>query len=76
MPPLVLRRRAAGDLAKHAMELRVAAEASVECRLEQRASPAGVVLKFVAFEESLHALAVAERDDGEAGLLFEEAAEP
>ena len=56
------------------MELWVAAEACVEGGFEQRALPAGVAFELIAFEESLHALAVSERDDGEAGLLFEEAA--
>ncbi len=57
------------------MELRVAAEPCVEGCIEQRDLPAGVALLLVAVEESLHALAVAELDDGEAGLLFEEATE-
>src|SRR5579862_2174976 len=75
VPTLVFRGRTAGDLAKDAMELRVAAEPCVERRVEQRTLEAAVAVTLVAVEESLHALAVAEFDDGKPGLLFEEAAE-
>lgn len=74
MSALVLRRRAPGDPSKDAVELRIAAEACVEGGVEKCALPAGVALQFVAVEEALHALAVSELDDGETGLLFEEAA--
>src|SRR6185437_16709763 len=57
------------------MKLRVATEACVQRGVEQRVLPAGAVVRLVAVEESLHALAVAELDDGESCLLFEEAAE-
>ena len=70
---LVLCRRASGDLAKDAMELRVAAEACVERGVEQRGLLSGVVSKLETFEESLHALTVTELDDGKPCLLFEEA---
>ena len=75
MSPLVLRRRAPGDFAKDAMELWVAAKTSVKGGVEQCALAAGVALHLIAVKESLHALTVAELDEGEAGLLFEEAAE-
>jgi hypothetical protein len=57
------------------MELRVAAESSVEGGVEQRDLPPRIAFPLVMVEESLHALAVAELDDGESSLLFKEAAE-
>lgn len=71
-----LGRRAARDVAKNAVELWVAAEACRERGLQQRALPPGSIAGLVAFEEPLHALAVSELDSREAGLLFEETAEP
>lgn len=56
------------------MELRVAAEACIESGIEKRTLSAGLSIQFVAIEESLHPLAVAELDDGEPRLLFEETA--
>lgn len=75
MPPLIFRGRAAGYLAKDAVKLRVAAEASIERGFKQSALPAGAALKFITVEEPPHALAVAELDDGEPSLLFEKTAE-
>ncbi len=57
------------------MELRVAAEPSVECGIEQCDLPARIAFALVVLEESLHALAVAELDNRQPRLLFEEAAE-
>ena len=73
---MVLRGRAAGDVAKDAMELRVASETRIEGGFEQRALPPGIAFDLVAFEKSLHALAIAEINDREPRLLFEQAAEP
>jgi hypothetical protein len=75
VPSLVLSGRTAGDLAKDAMELRVAAKAGIERGVEQCALSANVALKLIAVEEALHAPAVTELDNGEPGLLFEETAE-
>ena len=57
------------------MELRIAAEACIESSVKQGDLPAGVPLKLVPIEESLNALPVAELDDRNAGLLFEETTE-
>lgn len=76
MPPLELRRGATGDLTEDAMELRVAAETCAESGVEQCALASGFALAFIVLEEALHALSVAEVDDGEPGLLLEEPAEP
>jgi hypothetical protein len=71
----VLGGRAAGDLPEDAVELRIASEAGCKRSIEQSALTS-FTAKFKVIEEPLNTLAIAKLNDGEAGLLFEEPAEP
>lgn len=76
VPSLILSRRTAGDLPKDPVKLRVAAESGGEGRLQQSGVVPRITPAFIPIEEALHALTIAELDDREPCLLFEEAAEP
>ena len=75
MPPLVLSRRAPGELPKDAMKLRITTEARFEGGFDQGGRVASLALRVILLEEALHALSVTEVDDGKACLLLEEPAE-
>lgn len=76
MAPLVFRGRTAGRLTKDAVELRIAAETGLKGRFKQRAVIIGITSELNALEKTSHPLPVAELDDRQPRLLFEQAAEP
>lgn len=75
MPSLVLGGRAACKLPKDTMKLGIAAEACFKGGLKESGGVTGLAQHFILLEETLHALSIAELDDGETCLLLEQAAE-